>query len=76
MQQITKGEREILAQSMSQFRRSIIREFVAGIVRAFGNLHRKAAKFPGKPEPVKKVDQKSTDELTSGSGISKKEYRG
>src|SRR5436309_4094996 len=38
MQQITQEEREILAQSMSQFRRSIIREFVAGIVRAFGNF--------------------------------------
>src|SRR5437660_8779322 len=38
MQQITQEEREILAQSMSQFRRTIIREFVAGIVRAFGNF--------------------------------------
>ena len=38
MQQITHEEREILAQSMSQFRRAIIREFVAGIVRAFGNF--------------------------------------
>src|SRR5437588_12797813 len=38
MQQITREEREILAQSMSQFRRTIIREFVAGIVRAFGNF--------------------------------------
>src|ERR1700730_11610586 len=38
MQHITNGEREILAQSMSQFRRAIIREFVAGMVRAFGNF--------------------------------------
>jgi DNA-binding MarR family transcriptional regulator len=38
MQHITSGEREILAQSMSQFRRAIIREFVAGMVRAFGNF--------------------------------------
>ena len=41
------------------------------LVRAFGNVHWKAAKFPGKPESVK-VDQKSTDELTSGSETSKR----
>lgn len=38
MQRITNEEREMLARSMSLFRRSIIRDFVAGIVRAFGNF--------------------------------------
>ena len=38
MQSITQEEREILARSMSQFRRSIIRKFVASIIHAFGDF--------------------------------------
>jgi len=38
MQQITTNDREILARSMNRFRRATIRQFVAGILRAFGDF--------------------------------------
>ncbi len=38
MQQITSNDQEMLARSISQFRRTMVREFVLGIITAFGDF--------------------------------------
>jgi DNA-binding MarR family transcriptional regulator len=38
MQQITSDDHEMLARSISQFRRTVVREFVLGIITTFGDF--------------------------------------
>jgi DNA-binding MarR family transcriptional regulator len=38
MQQITSDDQEMLARSISQFRRTMVREFVLGIITTFGDF--------------------------------------
>ena len=38
MQHITSNDQELLARSISQFRRSMVREFILGIITAFGDF--------------------------------------